>query len=109
MARRRRSSSSRRSRPRTTASIQLQRPARRSKLEDGNNIVLNKNGSISIHAEDGRELERYTVVIGSVISVADGGKVKKGETFVQWDPYNVPILTEKAGKVNSTTSSKASP
>jgi DNA-directed RNA polymerase subunit beta' len=66
---------------------------------DNNHIVLNKNGSISIHADDGRELERYTVVIGSVISVADGGKVKKGETFVQWDPYNVSILTEKAGKV----------
>jgi DNA-directed RNA polymerase subunit beta' len=26
-------------------------------------------------------------------------KVKKGDTFVQWDPYNVPILSEKAGKV----------
>ena len=66
---------------------------------DNNHIVLNKNGSISIKAEDGRELERYTVVIGSVISVPDGGKVKKGETFVQWDPYNVSILTEKAGKI----------
>ena len=31
--------------------------------------------------------------------MADGGQVKKGETFVQWDPYNVPILTEKAGKI----------
>jgi DNA-directed RNA polymerase subunit beta' len=31
--------------------------------------------------------------------VPDAGKVKKGETFVQWDPYNVPILSEKAGKV----------
>ena len=31
--------------------------------------------------------------------MADGGKVKKGETFVQWDPYNVPILSEKAGRV----------
>jgi DNA-directed RNA polymerase subunit beta' len=68
-------------------------------LEDGNNIVLNKNGSISIHAEDGRELETHNLVIGSVIAVLDGGKVKKGEAFVQWDPYNVPILSEKAGKV----------
>src|SRR5579872_2853368 len=68
-------------------------------LEDGNNIVLNKNGSVSILADDGRELENHTVVIGSVISVGDGGKVKKGDTFVQWDPYNVPILSEKAGKV----------
>src|SRR5437762_1064518 len=62
-------------------------------------IVLNKNGSVSIMGEDGRELENHNVVIGAVISVADGAKVKKGDTFVQWDPYNVPILSEKAGKV----------
>src|SRR6266550_1819413 len=68
-------------------------------LEDASNIVLNKNGSVSILADDGRELENHTVVIGAVISVPDGGKVKKSETFVQWDPYNVPILSEKAGKV----------
>ena len=68
-------------------------------LEDGNNIVLNKNGSVSILGDDGRELENHTIVIGAVISFKDGGKVKKGETFVQWDPYNVPILSEKAGKV----------
>jgi DNA-directed RNA polymerase subunit beta' len=69
------------------------------KLEDGNNIVLNKNGSLSILSEDGRELETHTIVIGSVISVPDHGRVKKGETFVQWDPYNVPILSEKSGRV----------
>jgi len=69
-------------------------------LEDGkNHIVLNKNGTVSILADDERELEQHTVVIGAVISVADGAKVKKGEIFVQWDPYNVPILSEKAGKV----------
>ena len=68
-------------------------------LEDGNNIVLNKNGTVSILADDGRELEQHLVVIGAVISVKDGAKVKKGETFVQWDPYNVPILSEKAGRV----------
>jgi DNA-directed RNA polymerase subunit beta' len=66
---------------------------------DGNFIVLNKNGSVSVHAKDGREFERYNVVIGSVISVGDGAPVKKGDTFVQWDPYNVPILTERTGKV----------
>jgi DNA-directed RNA polymerase subunit beta' len=68
-------------------------------LEDGNNIVLNKNGSVSILGDDGRELENHIVVIGAVISAKDGARVKKGETFVQWDPYNVPILSEKAGKV----------
>jgi DNA-directed RNA polymerase subunit beta' len=68
-------------------------------LEDGNNIVLNKNGTVSILGDDGRELENHNVVIGAVISVGDGSKVKKGETFIQWDPYNVPILSEKAGRV----------
>ncbi len=66
---------------------------------DGNWIVLNKNGSISVLGKDGREIERYNIVIGSVISLADAEHVKKGATFVQWDPYNVPILTEKPGKV----------
>jgi len=68
-------------------------------LEDGNNIVLNKNGTISIHDETGRELETHTIVIGAVISFKDGSHIKKGDTFVQWDPYNVPILSEKAGKI----------
>jgi DNA-directed RNA polymerase subunit beta' len=68
-------------------------------LEDGNNIVLNKNGTISIHGDDGRELENHTIVIGAVISFKDGAHIKKGDTFVQWDPYNVPILSEKAGKI----------
>ncbi|MDB6027166.1 MAG: rpoC, partial [Verrucomicrobiales bacterium] len=68
-------------------------------LEDGNNIVLNKNGTVSILDDTGREIETHNVVIGAVISIADGAKVKKGDTFVQWDPYNVPILSEKAGKI----------
>ena len=67
---------------------------------DGNNIVLNKNGFIGIYNDkDGRELERHSIVIGSVVSANDGGTVKKGEVFVQWDPYNLPILTEKPGTV----------
>src|SRR5216110_1324252 len=66
---------------------------------DGSWIVLNKNGSISVHNAEGRELESYNVVIGSMISKDDGTSVKKGETFVQWDPYNVPILTDKTGKI----------
>src|SRR3989442_12483236 len=66
---------------------------------DGSWIVLSKNGSISVDNAEGRELERYNVVIGSMISKDDGANGKKGEKFVQWDPYNVPILTERSGKI----------
>jgi DNA-directed RNA polymerase subunit beta' len=66
---------------------------------EGEFIVLNKTGAAVVQDKEGRELERHPLVIGSSISVADGGEVKKGERFVKWDPYNVPILTEKAGVV----------
>ncbi|MEY3898383.1 MAG: DNA-directed polymerase subunit beta, partial [Verrucomicrobiota bacterium] len=66
---------------------------------DGHWVVLNKNSTISIRDKEGLELESHQIVIGSVISVKDGEDVKKGDTVVTWDPYNVPILTEKNGKV----------
>ncbi len=79
-------------------------------LDDGSNIVLNKTGSVSILDDNGRELETHLVPIGAIISVAEGERVKgahmtpakqkvEGQMFVQWDPYNVPIISEKAGHV----------
>ncbi|MDX9703324.1 MAG: DNA-directed RNA polymerase subunit beta' [Candidatus Auribacterota bacterium] len=62
-------------------------------------IALNKNGMVSLTTPEGRELEKYSIMNGSVISVADGGTVKKGEAFVKWDPYNIPILSERPGIV----------
>ncbi|MGB1129302.1 MAG: DNA-directed RNA polymerase subunit beta', partial [Haloferula sp.] len=62
-------------------------------------VVLNKNGSLSVRDKDGLELESHNIVIGSVIEIKDGEDVKKGATVATWDPYNVPIITEKAGKV----------
>jgi DNA-directed RNA polymerase subunit beta' len=66
---------------------------------EGTWIALTKNGILTIHDDDGRELESHKLVVGSVISVEDGSKVKKGQQIVTWDPYNVPIITEKAGKL----------
>ena len=66
---------------------------------EGKWVVLNKNGSVSIRDKDGLELESHMIVIGSVIEIKDGDDTKKGDTVATWDPYNVPILTEKPGKV----------
>lgn len=65
----------------------------------GNYVVLNKNGAVSIQDKAGLEIESHNLVIGAVITIEDGDKVKKGAKFVSWDPYNVPILTAQAGKV----------
>ncbi|QBG47796.1 DNA-directed RNA polymerase subunit beta' [Verrucomicrobia bacterium S94] len=63
------------------------------------NIVLNKNGNILVVDEEGRELERYAMVIGAQVSIDDGDRVEAGEVFVEWDPYSVPILSEHNGKL----------
>ena len=70
------------------------------RVADGTYIVLNKNGTVSIYDDAGRELEHHTPVIGAVIAVEDGGRVKKGQSFLKWDPYNVPILSEYQGVID---------
>jgi len=67
---------------------------------EGHNIVLNKTGSLLILDENDRELESYPIVVGTFLSVTDGAKVTKGETIAQWDPYNIPVLSEKAGTLH---------
>jgi DNA-directed RNA polymerase subunit beta' len=65
----------------------------------GSFVVLNKNGSVGVFDDSGREVERHSIAIGAVIAVEDGARVKKGQSFIEWDPYSVPILTEKPGSV----------
>jgi len=62
-------------------------------------VVLNRNGAVSINDKQGRELERYAVLQGSFISIADGNEVGEAIAFVRWDPYTLPILTEVSGRV----------
>lgn len=66
---------------------------------EGEFIVLTRNGQVSINDNDGKELERYPVPQGSLLYFEEGKKVPKGSVFVKWDPYTTPILTEVSGKV----------
>ncbi len=67
--------------------------------QDGNLVVLNRNGFAVLEGKGGIEVERYELVPGAVISKREGDKIKKGEIFARWDPYNVPIITKTAGRV----------
>jgi DNA-directed RNA polymerase subunit beta' len=68
-------------------------------LEGGQAVALNKTGSIIVVDGDGRELETHNIVAGSILFVGDNKAIKAGETLAQWDPHNIPILSEKAGVV----------
>jgi len=67
--------------------------------EDGDHVVLNKNGAISVVDAAGHEVERYTLGLGSIVLVEDGGSVKKGVCLAKWDPYSVPVLAEQKGRI----------
>ena len=62
--------------------------------------MLNKTGTIQILDADDKELEVYNIVVGSFLHVADGEKIEKGAVLAQWDPYNVPVLSEKGGSLH---------
>ncbi len=64
---------------------------------DGHYVVMNRNGSLVIVDEKGRERERHSVVYGAKIKFADGASVKLGDIIVEWDPYTFSILTEVGG------------
>jgi DNA-directed RNA polymerase subunit beta' len=63
-------------------------------------IVLNRNGSVSINNEYGREFERHILPQGTSLAFADGAAVTKGDVVATWDPYTIPIITEAQGRVS---------
>jgi DNA-directed RNA polymerase subunit beta' len=67
--------------------------------EGGQLIVMNRNGSLVIQDEKGRDRERYPIVYGARLKVRDGQKVEPGQILVEWDPYTFSILTEETGTV----------
>ncbi len=69
------------------------------KNTEGDHVVLNKNGAISVHDASGHEQERYTLAMGTILQVEDGATVKKGACLAKWDPYSVPILAEQEGRI----------
>ena len=65
---------------------------------DGTLVVTNRNGEISVQDDMGVERERHSAIYGATLTVADGGELQKGELLMEWDPHNVPILTEVGGR-----------
>jgi len=67
--------------------------------ESHDEIVLTRNGEISILDVKGRELEKCEVPTGAVLLVKENQEVTAGTVLCQWDPHSIPILAERSGKV----------
>jgi DNA-directed RNA polymerase subunit beta' len=70
---------------------------------DGNkvNIVVGRSAEARI-LDPKTNIALMTSVIpyGSILTAADGGKVKKGDMICHWDPYNALIIAELPGTVS---------
>ncbi|NBD39215.1 MAG: DNA-directed RNA polymerase subunit beta' [Verrucomicrobia bacterium] len=62
-------------------------------------VVLNKTGQVAILDENEKELETYNIPAGAVMTCRDGDRIEAGTKLAQWDPFNVPILSEKSGRI----------
>jgi len=67
--------------------------------KDGGLVAMNRNGSIAIIDDKGREKERYAIVYGAKLKIEEGTKVEQGERLGEWDPYTFSLLTEISGTV----------
>ena len=66
---------------------------------DGNLVIMNRNGEISVFGPHGRERERYPVNYGAQLHFNDGDEVQGGTIIADWDPYTIPIVCEVGGTV----------
>ncbi len=67
------------------------------KNKDGKHVAMNRNGFLIVQDENNREREKYPITYGATLMVKNGEKVKEGQRLAEWDPYNIPILTEVSG------------
>ena len=65
--------------------------------EDGSEIVLSRSSEMIILDDQGREKARYRLQYGAKLLKKDGSTVKAGQVLAEWDPYTIPIITEKEG------------
>jgi len=66
---------------------------------EGRKIVMGRSCELLLLDEKGNEKAKYKVPYGARLISDDLDKVKKSDKLVEWDPYTIPIITEKSGKI----------
>jgi len=62
-------------------------------------VVMSRNCEIALQDDQGREKVRLRVPYGARLLTDDGTMVTKGQKLADWDPYTLPIITERLGFV----------
>ncbi|NDV02297.1 DNA-directed RNA polymerase subunit beta' [Pseudoroseicyclus tamaricis] len=65
----------------------------------GEQIAMGRNMVLAIMGEEGEERATHKIGYGTKIFVKDGQEVTRGDKLIEWDPYTLPIIADKGGKV----------
>jgi DNA-directed RNA polymerase subunit beta' len=60
-------------------------------------VVMGRNLEIVLLDEAGREKARHRLPYGARLLADEGARVQRGDRLAEWDPYTIPIITEKDG------------
>jgi len=66
---------------------------------EGRLVVMNRTTELVLLDQNKRERARHRVPYGSRLAKDHGQTVTKGEKMAEWDPFTVPIITERSGFV----------
>jgi DNA-directed RNA polymerase subunit beta' len=67
---------------------------------EGAMLVMARNTEIALMDESGRERALYRIPYGARLEKDQDQKVRPGDRLASWDPYTLPIITEKGGVAN---------
>ena len=69
------------------------------KNSSGMSIIMGRNTEIILMDGKGKERAAHRVPYGARLLVENNTKVKTGDKLAEWDPFTMPIITEKDGVV----------
>jgi DNA-directed RNA polymerase subunit beta' len=65
----------------------------------GTPVVMSRNCEMVLTDDKKRERARFRVPYGARLLVDEGQMVARGQKLAEWDPYTLPIITERAGRL----------
>jgi DNA-directed RNA polymerase subunit beta' len=60
-------------------------------------VVMGRNLELVLLDEAGREKARHRLPYGARLLADEGAHIERGQRLAEWDPYTIPIITEKDG------------
>ncbi|MBT6086773.1 MAG: DNA-directed RNA polymerase subunit beta', partial [Rhodospirillaceae bacterium] len=70
------------------------------KNSEGVQIVMSRNAELVLIDGQKRERARHRVPYGAKLITKDKASVERGHKLAEWDPYTLPIISEKEGIAN---------